>query len=264
LAEHDIHIQDKIAEIGVSKKGFSSINPEDYDSQNRAKELRLKKLNLIPLTGKLILDAGCGPGTYGVLLAKEGNEVVGVDLSLEALKLGKKRSKSIGSNCLFQPILADLENLPLINGCFDICFIGWALHHFPSLKVVGSFAKVIKKNGNFALTEPNEIHPALRLSRQAEIIIKGVFGETGQFTENVSVHTYHDYCECLRAYGLSVTMLSSCYAAEPVVVPRNMPTLKKGIFRIILISRHIFCVITTGIHSSLNGTDLLIVACKKN
>ena len=120
-------------EISTSRKGVHGVNKKDYDFQNETKESRLRKLNLIPLNSQLVLDAGCGPGTYGLVIAKQGNVVVGIDISLESLKLAKERAKSKGLELSFMPILADLDKLPIQECIFDVCFIGWALHHFPSL-----------------------------------------------------------------------------------------------------------------------------------
>ena len=254
--------QNKIIEIRISRKGLQNIHQEDFDIQNKAKKLRLQKLKLIPLQGYLILDAGCGPGTYGLLLAQEGNEVVGIDISLDAIKVAKERAKRKRVNSTFTPILADLENPPLRNNIFDVCFVGWTLHHFPSLKAMSGLTRVLKNGGRIALTEPNELHPALKLSRHVENFFKALLREVGLYTENVSVHTYKDYYKNLKDHGFTITMLTSCYAKEPVIIPRGIGLLKKILFHFIFSLRHIFCTFITNITSSLNGTDLLILAVK--
>jgi len=112
------------------------------------------------------------------------------------------------------------------------------------------------------LTEPNELHTALKLSRHAENLFKGLLTEAGLYTENVSAHTYKDYHRNLKNHGFTMTMLNSCYAKEPVITPRGIGFLKKTLLHLILTLRHIFCIVITNIHSSLNGTEPLILAVR--
>jgi len=161
-------------------------------------------------------------------------------------------------------VLAHLENLPLRNNIFDVCFVSWTLHHFPTLKAISRLATVLKNGGRIALTEPNELHPALKLSRHAENLFKGLLREVGLYTENVSVHTYTDYYKILKDHGLTITMLASCYAKEPVVIPRGIGLLESMLLHSIFYLRHIFCTFITNISSSMNGTDLLILAIKNH
>jgi len=256
--------QDKIVEICISRKGLQNVYPEDFDIQNKAKKFRLQKLKLIPLQGQLVLDAGCGPGTYGLILAQEGNEVVGIDISLDAIKVAKERARRKQVDSTFTPILADLENPPLRNNIFNVCFVGWTLHHFPSLKAVSGLAKVLKNGGRIALTEPNELHPALKLSRHTENLFKGLLREAGLYTENVSVHTYKDYYKNLKNHGFTIIILTSCYAKEPVVIPRGIGFFKSMLLHLIFYLRHVLCSLITNISSSMNGTDLLILAVKNH
>lgn len=254
--------QKKTKEMSTSQASLQKVNATDLNIQNEIKKSRLQKLKLNTVKNQLILDVGCGPGTYGLILASEGNEVVGIDISVDAIRLANDRARK-ERVLTFMPIVADLESLPLRNEVFDICFVGWALHHFPTLDVVSDFAAVLKDNGIMALAEPNELHPALIISRYAENIFKGLLGETGLFTDNVSVHTCEDYCEYLKNNGFIITMLASCYSREPVIIPHDVRFLKRMILQFSLAIRHILCASITDIQSSLNGTDLLILANKQ-
>jgi methylase of polypeptide subunit release factors len=80
--------QNKLFEVYVAKKSLLGVHPKDFDVQEVSKRVRLEKLSLLHLCNKLILDAGCGPGTYGLLLAQR-SEVIGVDISVDSAKMAK-------------------------------------------------------------------------------------------------------------------------------------------------------------------------------
>lgn len=74
------------------------------------------------VTGKRILDLGCGDGFELLELARSGAEVVGVDNSPAQLAAARRAADTLGVSC--QLVLADLLRLPeeLLRGEFDICF----------------------------------------------------------------------------------------------------------------------------------------------
>jgi len=68
----------------------------------------------------LILDAGCGDGRVSIPLAKSGARVIGVDLSIEGVKVAHRSRER---NCEF--LVADFEYLPFKNDVFNLTlFIG--------------------------------------------------------------------------------------------------------------------------------------------
>jgi len=59
-------------------------------------------------------------------------------------------------------------------------------------------------------------------------------------------------------------MLASCYAKEPVFIPRKIGFVKKMLFYFTFSLRHVLFAFITNISSfSLNGTDLIILAVKE-
>lgn len=92
----------------------------------RRKELiiRLSK----DLTGKRVLDIGCGPGTYANGLIKKGAEaVLGIDISSAMIKLAKERTRRSGieQRCRFEKLdfmkidSQDKFDLIIAAGIFD-------------------------------------------------------------------------------------------------------------------------------------------------
>ncbi len=100
------------------------------------------------LTGKLVLDAGCGGGRYARLLGRFGANVVGVDLS-DAVEKAAALCDDLPNVAIVQ---ADLLALPLAEGVFDAAFSIGVLHHGPDPR--GAFAAVarrVKPGGRLAV-----------------------------------------------------------------------------------------------------------------
>lgn len=49
-----------------------------------------------PVKGKRVLDVGCGPGLYSVILAKAGADVVGVDFADEMIQIARSKAEEFG------------------------------------------------------------------------------------------------------------------------------------------------------------------------
>jgi SAM-dependent methyltransferase len=118
------------------------------------------------LQGRLVLDAGCGGGRYARLLGRYGARVVGVDLS-SAVEKAAALCAELPDVSIVQ---ADLLNLPLAEGVFDLAFSIGVMHHSPDPR--RAFAQVaarVKPGGRLAVwlyrknTAPQEwLNSALR------------------------------------------------------------------------------------------------------
>ena len=87
-------VQDKEAEI----LAFQMIPTDKWLDAPQTYKAKRKHLKMLGLLGKgmekgiLLLDAGCGPGTYGIILAEEGFRVVGVDIVQKAVDKARERA----------------------------------------------------------------------------------------------------------------------------------------------------------------------------
>lgn len=102
--------------------------------------------DLIPdVTGKRILDAGCGHGRYAAWLAERGAEVVGVDANAEMLDRARQR---LGEQVDLRQ--ADITE-PLefaADGEFDGVVSGLSLHYVEDWReAFGEFARVLRAGG---------------------------------------------------------------------------------------------------------------------
>jgi ubiquinone/menaquinone biosynthesis C-methylase UbiE len=96
-----------------------------------------------------VLDAGAGTGGYCVwFVNRTPATVVGVDASVEALRLLKKnRGKAAGRGRIL-PVCARLEAMPFKSGTFDAIFSIDTLGHVENVAAaLDEFVRLVKKDG---------------------------------------------------------------------------------------------------------------------
>jgi ubiquinone/menaquinone biosynthesis C-methylase UbiE len=124
--------------------------------------------------GSRVLDVGCGPGAALSRVARlvaEG-EVVGIDLSLEMLRLAHERTRRAGmvNVALFQ---ADAAELPAsFSGAFDLAYSCLVHHHLTDpVAAVRGIAGSLRAGGTYAAidaTGPTLTKIATPLARAAD------------------------------------------------------------------------------------------------
>lgn len=101
----------------------------------------------LPRKSLKILDAGCGPGAMLPTLAQYG-DVIGVDMSDEALKYAKKCGKVKKGNILNLDFKDETFDLVV---CMDVLYHTWVEDETRALK---EFNRVFKKGGILLIREP--------------------------------------------------------------------------------------------------------------
>lgn len=107
------------------------------------KEIRAR----IPAGKKLkILDVGCGSGFFTILLAKQGHQVTGIDITPEMVENAVRLAKEEQAECSFQ--VMDAENLQFADEAFDAVIsrnLTWTL---PDVEqAYREWNRVLKKGG---------------------------------------------------------------------------------------------------------------------
>lgn len=128
------------------------LNPErELGNKVFISKHRLMPPSLDEITGKLVLDAGCGSGLDLIRLIYYGSNAVGVDLSRSSLKQLRKMLKSFGWASPFL-INGDIENAPFRKGVFDTLMCYGVLHHtdHPE-KALTELVRALKKDGTLYL-----------------------------------------------------------------------------------------------------------------
>lgn len=101
------------------------------------------------ITGKFVLDAGCGYGRFAAICASHGAEVVGIDLSTYSIHVCQRKLCIHNNAHFFQ---ADIFDLPFREGTFDLILSIGVLHHTPNCEM--SFRKLcrlLKPGGRIAI-----------------------------------------------------------------------------------------------------------------
>lgn len=103
----------------------------------------------------LLLDMGCGQGVDSVILSDYSKEIIGVDISMDSLKLARTLSKNYNSHRnIF--LCSDVEQLPFKNNSFDKVFCMNLLHHLENpQKALEEAKRVLKVGGNLLVVEMN-------------------------------------------------------------------------------------------------------------
>jgi SAM-dependent methyltransferase len=253
--------------MGQAKKAerLSVIPPDGWLDRPQVYSAKRRHLELLGILGmrrdkNLILDAGCGPGTYGVILAQEGFTVVGVDISGAAVSKAKERASREGLS--FYPMEGDLESLPFGDGAFGLVFSGWVLHHFPSLgNVCSELCRVLKPGGRIAIAEPNESNLAVKVSRFAEDVFRPAVLGAGWDTPNRTVHGYRDYLGEFRKGGIVDLRCFSCRTNLPPILDSRSPA-KTALELAYNLRACLFGLGAWVLPRPLNGSDLLITGRK--
>jgi len=101
------------------------------------------------LTGKLVLDVGCGAGRFLEVVSIANCTVVGVDVSTAI----DASAKTVESKNNVQLIQADVYRLPFKPGVFDSCYcIGVAQHTPRPLEALRCLPRLLRPGGRLAVT----------------------------------------------------------------------------------------------------------------
>ena len=134
---------------------FSELASRWWDRQGDFKplhDINPLRLNFIdsctPVSGKNIIDVGCGGGILSEALNKRGASVTGIDLSEEALSIARLHLLESGHSVDYQCISAEkmAENTP---AGFDVVTCLEVLEHVPDpASTVAACAALVKPGGS--------------------------------------------------------------------------------------------------------------------
>lgn len=153
---------------------------------------------------KKVLELGCSTGYFGAILKSFGANVVGVDISDEAISQAKK--------VLNKALTLDLNKdpLPFFANEFDFVIASEVIEHlFEPVDLLKKVSKIIKNDGKFILTTPNFLYWGNRvkfLIGDFKYQDSGVFDRT-----HIHFYTYKTLMEDLRTAGFGVVKESHVF-----------------------------------------------------
>jgi SAM-dependent methyltransferase len=115
------------------------------------------------LSGKHVLDYGCGHGMASVVLARAGAAVSAFDLSPEYVEEAERRADANGVTIDCQS--ADAEHLPYDDESFDAVWGNAILHHLDLDQACRELQRVLKPGGVAVFCEPWGGNPFLNFAR---------------------------------------------------------------------------------------------------
>src|SRR3989344_1012288 len=113
--------------------------------------------------GMKILDVGCGAGTIDLYLGKIVYEVVGVDISGQAIQAARNTAKTLGVNGV-RFFKKNLESESLDFGKFDLIICSEILEHLGDHEMI--FKKILvhlRRGGLVMVTVPSKKAPLYRM-----------------------------------------------------------------------------------------------------
>jgi ubiquinone/menaquinone biosynthesis C-methylase UbiE len=126
----------------------SIYNVQYVDEQNAKIEVTLKKMNFG--SNETVLDVGCGTGFLFPYIIEKIGFLVGLDVSLKALREAKKRIENMPNIFL---VRADADHMPFQDNTFDKVFAITVLQNMPKpTETVTEMKRTAKPQATFVVT----------------------------------------------------------------------------------------------------------------
>lgn len=110
---------------------------------------------------EIVIDIGCGVGTFTYRMALQGGRAIGLDYSLASIKVAKSLAKGkFGNNERIQFVAADATRLPFQDSSADVIVAADFIEHVDDQgkeKLLDESTRVLGKNGRMIIFTPNKL-----------------------------------------------------------------------------------------------------------
>lgn len=180
----------------------------------RIPEAELRVLGEV--TGKDVLELGCGAARWSIELARLGARPVGLDLSSRQLEHARRLMAEAGVD--FPLIEASAEDVPLPDASFDIVFCDWGAMTFcDPQRTVPEAARLLRPGGLFAFSTATPIQilcQDVAADRLTDHLVNDYFGMKRLEWEN-EVNFQLPYGEWLRLFRTSGFVVEDLIETRP-------------------------------------------------
>lgn len=135
-------------------EGYKKIRDNEANANNLFEIPAL--FSMMPdLTGKRVLDLGCGFGEHCMRCIRQGAEkVVGIDISEKMLEVARKEHSDAGITYVNMP----MEEISQLNETFDVVVSSLAFHYVEDFSgVVRNIYDLLEPGGNFIFSQKNPL-----------------------------------------------------------------------------------------------------------
>jgi len=144
---------------GDFEKRMSDISPEEFDHLldefvpmlRHMEHLPATEIDLKSISGKKILEVGCGAGAHSALFKRHGASAIALDITVSRIISAQRKLGLVkqGHGCAMQ---GDAEKLPFADASFDIVYSFGVLHHtVDTQKAIDELHRVLRPGGQMAV-----------------------------------------------------------------------------------------------------------------
>lgn len=139
-------------------KGYMDIRNQDMNYNKCIEEpLMLKMAG--DVSGKDILDIGCGTGELSLKLAHTAKSVLGMDISTKMLNLAKEKNSRVN----IEYKVLSIEDIACLDKEFDMAVSSLAFHYIEDFeKLILDISKLLKKRGSLVFSQE---HPMVTANK---------------------------------------------------------------------------------------------------
>ena len=142
------------AQWSVLSDNFNNYVCEELRTDRPAEWRKIIEQNAPPVRPLRILDAGCGPGFFSVVLAKAGHTVTGIDGSEGMLAFARQNAAAHGVSP--ELLQGDFGHLPFPDGAFDLVVSRNVTHIIRDhLAVYDEWFRVLRPGGVLLIFDAN-------------------------------------------------------------------------------------------------------------
>jgi ubiquinone/menaquinone biosynthesis C-methylase UbiE len=121
------------------------------------------------LSGRRVLEVGCGRGATLLELARRGATVVGLDYSEEAIAVCRTLARKTGTRDRAEFVKADAQKLPFESESFDFVFSVGLIEHFEDPTDILNEQRRVLRTGGYCLVQTPQKYSAYTVLKKVLI-----------------------------------------------------------------------------------------------